>query len=328
MLNQLLPSLQTLGIWGYWVVGLMAFLEALILTSVFAPGTVAVVLGGALAAQGVYEWGDMIWFVAMGTCLGAELSYRIGSKGEALFQESRPVLSSENLERSRRFFARFGAASIVIGHFFGPLRPIAPVIAGVSHMPHRTFMLWNILGSLAYAAVFVGIGYFFGSTFSVLGPATTRVGLFVLGVLAAFVVLWFIIVRVRRALPLAASVLRSIGRAIRDNPDVQAVANRHPRAVRILSARLSRESFLGLPATVLGAAFLYFLVLYAGLTEDYVTGDPIIELDLRLANLLFAFRDPTVVRFFTGVTTFGYWEAILVVAVATSVLLWLGRRLH
>ncbi|MCF7699053.1 hypothetical protein [Loktanella sp. M215] len=56
----------------------MAFFAAVFLTSVFTPGTVAVVLGGALAAQGLYHIGDMIWFVAIGTILGAEASYRIG----------------------------------------------------------------------------------------------------------------------------------------------------------------------------------------------------------------------------------------------------------
>lgn len=35
--NDLLPSIQSLGLWGYWLIGLLAFGEALILTSVFTP---------------------------------------------------------------------------------------------------------------------------------------------------------------------------------------------------------------------------------------------------------------------------------------------------
>ncbi|MBU2357663.1 MAG: hypothetical protein KKB02_01815 [Alphaproteobacteria bacterium] len=81
-MTRILPTIVAMGVWGYWVIGLMAFFAAVVLTSVFSPGTVAVVLGGALAAQGLYDIGDMIWFVAIGTILGAEASYRIGRHGD------------------------------------------------------------------------------------------------------------------------------------------------------------------------------------------------------------------------------------------------------
>ena len=68
-MSSLLPSIASLGLWGYWVIGLMAFGEAFVLTSVFSPGTVVVVLGGALAAEGLYDIFDMMWFVAIGTIL-------------------------------------------------------------------------------------------------------------------------------------------------------------------------------------------------------------------------------------------------------------------
>ena len=57
----------------------MAFFEALVLTSVFSPGTVVVVLGGALAAQGIYDIGDMMWFVGIGTVLGSQASFWLGT---------------------------------------------------------------------------------------------------------------------------------------------------------------------------------------------------------------------------------------------------------
>jgi membrane protein DedA with SNARE-associated domain len=119
-MNDLLPSLESLGLWGYWVIGLFAFGEAFVLTSVFAPGTVIVVLGGALVARGFYDFGDMIWFVAIGTTLGAEASFMIGAKGAHLFQEGRRVFTPAHLERGKRFFAKYGAPSIILGHFLGP----------------------------------------------------------------------------------------------------------------------------------------------------------------------------------------------------------------
>lgn len=325
-MSSLLPSIASLGLWGYWVIGLMAFGEAFLLTSVFSPGTVVVVLGGALAAQGLYDLFDMMWFVAIGTTLGSQASYWLGTRGVALFGENRAVLSTGNLERGRRFLATYGGASIVIGHFLGPLRPIVPVIAGLSGMSSRRFLLWSLCGGTAYAITMVSVGYFFGTAFNIFGPVATRVGLFAGAVLAVLAVLWFVISRLRRGWPFAVSVLRSVAFAIRDNPDVQAFAARHPKPIRFFAARVSPKTFRGLPATLLGLAFVYLLGLYAGLAFGVMGRGPIVAADTRLANLLFAFRDERLVRFFSIVSGLGQWRAILVMALAATALMWIRDR--
>lgn len=191
-MNALIPSIGSLGLWGYWVVGLLAFGEAFVLTSVFSPGTVVVLLGGALAAQGLYDIFDVMWFVAIGAILGSQASFLLGTKGVALFGQGRTVLSTKNLERGQRFFAKYGGVSIVIGHFLGPLRPIAPVVAGLSGMNGRRFLLWNLAAGTAYAITMVSVGYFFGAAVTVIGPLTSRVGLIAGAVAAILAVLWFL----------------------------------------------------------------------------------------------------------------------------------------
>lgn len=325
-LNDFLPSLEALGLWGYWVIGLLAFGEALVLTSVFAPGSVVVVLGGALVAQGLYDFGDMIWFVAIGTILGAEASFRIGARGANLFQEGRRVFSPAHLERGKRFFARYGPPSIILGHFFGPLRPVIPVVAGLSGMSSRSFFIWNLVGGFAYALILLSVGYFFGTAVDLFSAAMTRAGLFALAVLVTLALLWLIAAKLQKILPFFVSVLRSIGRAILENPDVRGLVSRHPVLFGFLSARMSRDTFTGLPVTILASTFAYFLLLYAGSTLDFVTQSQIVMVDVRIANLLSAFRDPNLVRFFTLLTAFGYWKVIFALAVAVSAILWLQSR--
>lgn len=325
-MSSLLPSIASLGLWGYWIIGLMAFGEAFVLTSVFSPGTIVVVLGGALAAQGLYDLFDMMWFVALGTTLGSQASFWLGTRGERLFGEDRAILSTANLQRGQHFFAKYGGASILIGHFLGPLRPLVPVIAGLSGMGGRRFLLWNVTGGAAYAIALVSVGYFFGAAFTIFGPTTTRVGLFAVAVLAVLVALWFVISQLRRGWPFAVSVLRSVVIAIRDNPDVQAFGARHPKVFRFLAARLSTKTYRGLPTTLLGLTFVYFLGLYAELTSEVIGRGAIVEADTRLSNLLYAFRDDTLIRFFSIVTEFGQWRAIIVMAIAATALLWVWNR--
>jgi len=327
-LNELLPSIQSLGLWGYWLIGLMAFGEALVLTSIFAPGSVVVVLGGALVAQGLYDFWIMICFVATGTILGAEISFRIGATGASLFQEGRRVFSPAHLERGKRFFEKYGAPSIILGHFFGPLRPIIPVVAGLSNMSRRRFFLWNVIGGFTYAVALVSVGYFFGTATNLFSATMTRAGLFAIAVLLAIALMWFAAVKLRKALPFFISVFRSVGLAISDNPDVRALVERHPILFRFLSERLSRDSFAGLPSTILASTFVYFLFLYAGSTLDFVRQSQIVAADVRVASLLTAFRDPALVRFFTVFTALGSWKAIAILAITVSAVLLLQRRLH
>ena len=126
--------------------------------------------------------------------------------------------------------------------------------------------------------------------------------------------------------PFAVSILRSVAIAIRDNPDVQGFVERHPKLFRFLAARVSPETFRGLPATLLGLAFLYFLGLYAELALEVVGRGPIVEADTRLSNLLYAFRDDTLIRFFSIVTGLGQWRAIMVLALAATALMWVWDR--
>lgn len=327
-LNDLLPSLRSLGLWGYWVIGLLAFGEALILTSVFSPGTIVVLIGGLLVAQGLYDFGDMVWFVAVGTILGAEASFRIGARGGHLFQEDRWIFSSANLDRGKRFLAKYGAPSIIIGHFFGPLRPVVPVVAGLSGMSPKRFFLWNVIAGLAYAIAVVSVGYFFGTALDLVSATVTRAGLFALAVLLVLAALWFLAAQARKAAPFIISAFRSVGHVIRENPNVSSLVDRHPSLFRFFANRLARERFTGLPTTLLGAALIYFLLLYGSSTLDYVAQGQIVQVDVRLANLMFAFRDSSLTSFFTIVTAFGSWLVIMVLATAVSLLLWLRHRLH
>ena len=124
----------------------------------------------------------------------------------------------------------------------------------------------------------------------------------------------------------AASGLRTLRDAAGRIPAVRAWIARHPRAVQFLQARVSPASFTGLPLTLLTLAFLYTVSLLLGIVQDYVFSDPLIAADLRLANLLYAFRTPAGLTVFAFVTLFGSARVIVVTAAVLSVALWFQRQ--
>ena len=55
------------------------------------------------------------------------------------------------VDRSQRAFSRWGPGAVFVGHFFGPLRAIVFIAAGVSMMRTLRFQLANVPGALIWA---------------------------------------------------------------------------------------------------------------------------------------------------------------------------------
>src|SRR5262249_14337025 len=61
-----------------------------------------------------------------------------------------------------RFFERHGAKTIVLARFVPVVRTFAPIVAGVGRMHYRTFVVYNVIGALAWAVGLTTLGYFLG----------------------------------------------------------------------------------------------------------------------------------------------------------------------
>ena len=191
-LNSLVPILTTWGVAGYWLVLLAAFLESLVAVGVLVPGAVLVTFAGFLSSQGYLDAGDLIWFAAVGAILGDSLGYYLGTKGKRFFHNENKFLKLAHLERGERFFRTHGSKSIFLGRFIGPIRSVVPFVAGLSGMKQSSFLFWNILSGIVWAASHILIGYFFGGVLKVITLWSTRVGfLFILIALVVFIA-WFI----------------------------------------------------------------------------------------------------------------------------------------
>lgn len=325
-LDQILPSLEALGIWSYWIIGLASLLEAYFATGVFIPGTLVVDAGGILVQQGVIDFFDLVWFVAIGSIIGGEIGYWTGILARRGLNRRWDPEQSPSYQKAERLFRRHGGMALVMGRFLGPVSGLVPFVASVAGMNRRRFVIWNIVSGFPYALGHVALGYFLGDVITSIGPAATRLTLFAIAILAILAILWWLIVRIERLLPFAWSILQSIGGAIAENPDIQAWAGRHPRISRFIAHRFDRSSFYGLPATLLAAAFVYVLFIWVGSVFDFLMADPIVLADTRLANLIHAFWSPSLLRFFAHVTALGDWRVIGVVAAAALSWLWINRR--
>lgn len=322
-LTSLLPTLQHLGFLGYWLVLLVSLGESLAFVGTVVPGGVIVVLAGFFSARGYLDLGDLIWFAAIGAILGDSISYWLGSKGAQLFRSENKILKLSLLEKGETFFKKHGNKSILLGRFIGPLRPIVPFVAGLFKMNIRSFFVWNVTSAFLWATSYLLLGYFFGGAIQALETWSTRVGFFVLIVVLSAIVLWFLVKKSRALFSLMFSVGMSIKEAIISNPDIRKLVGRHPHLFAFIKRRLNKERFSGLPLTLLLVGFIYVLSLFFGIVQNVISSDVIVAADIRVANLLFAFRDPELLAFFTWITVLGKWQLVISGAIVTSLILWL-----
>ncbi|RYG02193.1 MAG: DedA family protein [Caulobacteraceae bacterium] len=147
--------------WAGVILGLVTLLESLVLIGAFIPATALMVMAGGLIAAGVLDPLQVIFWCVAGAVVGDAISYELGrglgpkTLRHAAFREHR-----RKIARTRLFTRRYGAASIFIGRFFGPLRAFVPLVTGLLGMRRRTFQLANTVSAVVWVLVILAPGYF------------------------------------------------------------------------------------------------------------------------------------------------------------------------
>jgi membrane-associated protein len=67
------------------------------------------------------------------------------------------------LDRTHKFYERYGGKTIVLARFVPIVRTFAPFLAGVGEMSYLRFASYNVVGAIVWSSLFVLAGYFFGN---------------------------------------------------------------------------------------------------------------------------------------------------------------------
>ena len=154
--------IETFGMLG--ILGVV-FVESGLLVGFMLPGDSLLFTAGLLSANDVLPdiW-VLLVTIPLAAIAGDQVGYAIGRKGgPAVFSrpESR-FFRQEYVEKAERFFAEHGPRTIIIARFVPIVRTLAPVMAGVARMPYRTFVLFNVIGGVAWGVGGTLLGYFLG----------------------------------------------------------------------------------------------------------------------------------------------------------------------
>lgn len=145
--------------WAFAIMFVTAFGESFAFLSLLFPGTSLLIAAGALMATGTLPYLPVLAGAILGAVLGDSVSYWIGRRfGHAIGRVWPFTRNPDWLPAGIRFFARYGGASVFIGRFFGPMRAVIPLAAGVMQMAPARFWIANIVSALVWAPMLLFAG--------------------------------------------------------------------------------------------------------------------------------------------------------------------------
>src|SRR5215218_9232402 len=250
--------------WAYIILGLLAAAESAAFVGLAIPGEAAMLLGGFLAHQGRVNLPVMIVAGAVGAVVGDQLGYEIGHLFGEPLKRSRlgRRVGQDRWARGEAYLRAKGGRAVFLGRFVGVLRALVPALAGMSRMPYRTFLPWNVAGGVIWAPGLVLAGYLAGRSYQRVEQLAGQASL----LLAAVLVLVGGVGLGARWVARHPDRVRALADRQLDRPWVARVRARYQRQLGFLAERLRPGGALGLTLTasvvaLVGAGWAFGAVL-------------------------------------------------------------------
>ncbi len=159
-LGQIVSDYGTLT---YFILFLIIFAETGLVVTPFLPGDSLLFAAGAIASLGSLDPFLLIILLILAAILGDAVNYIVGKYiGPRVFSREYRFLKKEHLERTQLFYEKHGGKTIIIARFIPIVRTFAPFVAGIGAMKYTQFLLYNIVGAVAWVVSFVTLGYWVG----------------------------------------------------------------------------------------------------------------------------------------------------------------------
>ncbi len=157
--------IRSYGVWTYAILFCIIFLETGLVVTPFLPGDSLLFAAGTFCALGSIDIAWILLCLSVAAVAGDTVNYWIGhaTGPKAFSKEKSRFLNKKHLERTHQFYERYGGKTIILARFVPIIRTFAPFVAGIGSMTYSRFIAFNVVGGIAWVALFVLAGYFFGN---------------------------------------------------------------------------------------------------------------------------------------------------------------------
>jgi len=161
-LNQLIVEY---GTFTYAILFVVIFAETGFVVTPFLPGDSLLFAAGAFAAVGVLDVHILFVLLALAAILGDTVNYWIGNYFGPRIANAEKIrfVNKSHLDKTHKFFEKYGGKTIIIARFVPIVRTFAPFVAGIGSMTYKKFVSYNIIGAVIWVGLLSYTGYFFGN---------------------------------------------------------------------------------------------------------------------------------------------------------------------
>jgi membrane-associated protein len=152
------------GAWTYLILVAIIFCETGLVVTPILPGDSLLFAAGAFAARGSLDVTWLLMLLCFAAIAGDAANYSLGAYlGHRVLKPDSRIFKKEYIDRTHQFYERYGRMTIIVARFVPIVRTFAPFLAGVGEMSYLQFASYNVIGGVAWIALCIFSGYFFGN---------------------------------------------------------------------------------------------------------------------------------------------------------------------
>lgn len=145
------------------------FAETGLFFGFFLPGDSLLFVAGLMAGSPIFDV-DIVTLnltVITAGILGNFVGYFFGKKtGPMLFKRDDSLFfKKKHANAAKDFYDRYGGMALILGRFIPIIRTFVPIMAGVVSIDFKKFVIYNIVGCIAWVVSMTLSGYFLGKIF-------------------------------------------------------------------------------------------------------------------------------------------------------------------
>lgn len=167
-LKQLTDPESIIAYGGLALLLFVVFAETGLLIGFFLPGDSLIFISGLICRTKPELLHNnilvLLLLLATAAVLGNMAGYWFGWKvGPSLFKRSDSfIFKKRYLETTKAFYEKNGGKTLIMGRFLPIIRTFAPILAGIIKIPFGRFMVYNVIGAIAWVTSLGLAGYYLG----------------------------------------------------------------------------------------------------------------------------------------------------------------------
>jgi membrane-associated protein len=152
------------GTTTYAILFVIVFCETGLVVTPFLPGDSLLFAAGAVSSLGTLNPLVLAFGIMASALIGDNVNYQLGKAiGPRVMKgEKSRIFNKKHLEKTKKFYEKYGGKTIIIARFVPIVRTFAPFVAGAGAMNFKRFIGYSIGGAVLWVTVLFGAGYLFG----------------------------------------------------------------------------------------------------------------------------------------------------------------------